>query len=98
MLSTTLPPSLLLSLIWGWNAGTLYIYPIIIIILIIYCNTRIQLAALHFNENANREQAVSQAGEPRYDLVFPKYKKGGYVVKKITKDPTYGNNGYGDQH
>ena len=23
-----------------------------------------------------------------------KYKKGGYIVKKITKDPTYGNNSY----
>ena len=64
--------------------------------IIIYCNIRIQLAALHFNENANQEQAVSPAGEPRYDLVFPKFKKGGYIVKKITKDPTYGNNGYGD--
>lgn len=52
--------------------------------------TRIQLAALHFNENAHREQAVTKAGEPRYDIVFPKYKKGGYIVKKVTNDPTYG--------
>ena len=52
---------------------------------------RIQLAALHFNENAHRDQAVTKAGELRYGIVFPKYKKGGYIVK-VTKDPTYGKN------
>ena len=56
--------------------------------------TRIQLAALHFNENAHRDQAITKAGELRYDIVFPKFKKGGYVVKKVTKDPTYGKNCY----
>lgn len=50
---------------------------------------RVQLAALHFNENSNRAQATTQQGEERYDVVFPKYKKGGYVVRKITVDPTY---------
>ena len=54
--------------------------------------TRIQLAALHFNENAHRKQAVTKTGEPRYNIVFPKYKKGGHVVKKVAKDPTYGKN------
>ena len=52
---------------------------------------RLKLAALHFNENSNREQAVTTKGEERYDIVFPKYKRGGYVVRKVLKDPTYGN-------
>lgn len=50
---------------------------------------RIQLAALHFNENSSRDQAVTKGGDRRFDIVFPKYKKGGHVVKKVTKDPTY---------
>lgn len=48
------------------------------------------MAALHFNENANRKQAVTKKGEERYDIVFPKYKKGGYVVRKVVEDPTFG--------
>jgi len=51
---------------------------------------RLQLAALHFNENTNRIQAVTKQGTRRYDLVFPKYKKGGYVVKKVLVNATYG--------
>ena len=50
---------------------------------------RVQLAALHFNENNNRAQATMKQGEDRYDVVFPKYKKGGYIVRKVTVDPTY---------
>lgn len=34
------------------------------------------LAALHFNENGMREQATTKEGIKRYDVVFPKYKKG----------------------
>ena len=55
-----------------------------------YMVHRLQLAALHFNENANRNQAVTKQGTKRYDVVFPKYKKGGYVVKKILVNATYG--------
>ena len=50
---------------------------------------RLALAALHYNENAGRKQAVTRQGEERYDILFPKYKKGGYVVRKVTVDPTY---------
>ena len=49
------------------------------------------LAALHFNENSNQEQAVSKKGEERYDIVFPKYKKGSHIVRKVLTGPTYGN-------
>jgi len=44
---------------------------------------RLKLAALHFNENANRPHAVIKEGDECYNIVFPKYKKGGYIVKKF---------------
>lgn len=44
---------------------------------------------MHFNENANRQQAVTAEGDERFDVVFPKYKAGGYVVKKVKVDPTF---------
>ena len=50
---------------------------------------RLELAALHFNENTNREHAVTKKGEECYEIVFPKYKKVGYIVKKVTKGPTF---------
>ena len=65
------------------NFGEIYHFIIII---------RLQLAALHFNENANREQSRTKEGEEQYDIVFPKYKKGGYIVKKVISNPTYGEN------
>ena len=40
---------------------------------------------IYFNENTNRKQAVTKQGTRRYDVVFPKYKKGGYVVKSFSK-------------
>ena len=49
--------------------------------------SRLQLAALHFNENSNRKQTVTKQGEEQYEIIFPKFKKGGYTVKKV---PTYG--------
>ena len=51
---------------------------------------RLQLAALHFNENAHRDQAVTKQGARRFDIVFPKHKKGGYVVKKVLVNAAYG--------
>ena len=33
---------------------------------------------------------MTKKGEERYDIVFPKYKKGGYIVRKVVQDPTYG--------
>jgi hypothetical protein len=51
---------------------------------------RLELAALHFNENSNCEQAVTKEGDEQYDVVFPKYKKGGYIVRKVVEKPTYG--------
>lgn len=38
---------------------------------------RLMLVALHFNENGMKEQATTKEGKKRYDVVFPKFKKGG---------------------
>ena len=51
---------------------------------------RLQLAALHFNENSSREQAVTKDGKERYNINFPKFKKGGYIVRKVKVEPTHG--------
>ena len=65
-----------------------YILPFNFSVCIFLC--RIRLAVLHFNENSGREQATTVAGKLQYSVVFPKHKKGGYIVKKVTKDATYG--------
>ena len=51
---------------------------------------RLQLAALHFNENTNRKQAVTKQGTKQYNVAFPKYKKGDYMIKKVLVNATYG--------
>ena len=66
-----------------------YCYYNIINIHLHFSSHRLELAILHFNENANRQEATTKDGEDRYDIVFPKYKKGGYVVRKVTADPTF---------
>ncbi|ESP03492.1 hypothetical protein LOTGIDRAFT_137344, partial [Lottia gigantea] len=48
------------------------------------------LAALHFNENSQRKQAVTKDGRARYKIVYPKFKKGDYSVRRILVDCTYG--------
>ena len=48
---------------------------------------RLQLAALHFSENSVRGQALTKQGSKCFD-VFPKYKKGGYVVQKVLVNAT----------
>ena len=50
---------------------------------------RVQITVLHFNENANRKQATTLEGKERFDVLFPKYKAGGYVVKRVKVDPTF---------
>ncbi|XP_063052185.1 uncharacterized protein LOC134446823 [Engraulis encrasicolus] len=52
--------------------------------------SRVILAALHFNENANREQRSRKDGEKMFSLRFPKYKKGGYIVRKVLTEPSFG--------
>ncbi|XP_065068907.1 uncharacterized protein LOC135694142 [Rhopilema esculentum] len=50
---------------------------------------RLLLAALHFNENANRKQAMTKQGKERWKISYPKYKKGA-VAKPVKTKPTYG--------
>jgi hypothetical protein len=45
---------------------------------------------MHFNENANREQAVTAEGELRYAVSFTKAKKGEPSVKVIKPAATFG--------
>ena len=52
--------------------------------------SRLRLAALHFNENSKRQQYQNQQGESQYTITFPKYTKGGYIVRKFMEDCTYG--------
>ena len=51
---------------------------------------RLLLAALHFNENSSRAQAETLAGEKRFKVCFPKYKQGGYAVREVKVDQTFG--------
>jgi len=58
----------------------------LICILCLIC--RVVLAALHFNENANRKQATTKAGAKRYNLCFRKARKE-FCVKEVKVDCTY---------
>lgn len=49
---------------------------------------RLYLAALHFNENADRLQATTSSGEPVFRLCFPKYKKGEGTAKPVKTEVT----------
>ena len=50
---------------------------------------RLLLAALHFNENFQREQAKTASGSERIRIVFPKQKKGEYTPKPVPVPKTY---------
>ena len=49
------------------------------------------MAALHYNENSDRLQAVTKEGKPCYSIRFPKHKKGEYSVRKEKTVATCGN-------
>ena len=53
---------------------------------------RLWLAALHFNENTERDQAITIEGMLRYKLSCPKYKKE-YTARKIPVPSTFGKIG-----
>lgn len=52
--------------------------------------SRLLIAAMHFNENGQNLQVTTKDGKPRYSIIFPKQKKGDYTVKKIKTNNTYG--------
>ena len=51
---------------------------------------RLQLASLHYNENKGEKHAATREGTERFSIHFPKYKKGGYIVRKIVENSTFG--------
>ncbi|XP_070412241.1 uncharacterized protein [Nothobranchius furzeri] len=50
--------------------------------------SRLQIAAMHYNENAARSHAATATGELRYAVVYPKYKRGDYTVRALKINPT----------
>jgi solute carrier family 8 (sodium/calcium exchanger) len=52
---------------------------------------RLEVAALHFNENSGRDQAKRKSGTLQFNVAFPKYKSkdGGYSIKKVLSKCTY---------
>lgn len=59
-------------------------------------NLRTALAALHYNENADKGQAVTRSGELRWKVKHPKARKGEASVSSIKQEPTYGMQEAGD--
>ncbi|XP_067290036.1 uncharacterized protein [Pseudorasbora parva] len=51
---------------------------------------RSQLAAMHYNENSERKQATTEAGQLRWHIQYPRYKKGECTVRPLKTSPTYG--------
>lgn len=45
---------------------------------------------MHFNENADREQAMNLEGKAVYRIMYPKSKKGQPTVKSVKTEPTFG--------
>ena len=44
---------------------------------------------MHFNENSKRKLAKTKLSMEQFAISFSKYKKGGYVIKKILEAPTF---------
>lgn len=55
-----------------------------------YFHYRLLLAALHFNSNGSREVAQTSDGELCYAFRFPRFRKGGWVVRPVKEMPSYG--------
>uniref|UniRef100_A0A9J8B7I9 Uncharacterized protein n=1 Tax=Cyprinus carpio carpio TaxID=630221 RepID=A0A9J8B7I9_CYPCA len=51
---------------------------------------RTQLAAMHYNENSGRPQATTAAGELRWHMQYPRYRRGEYTVRLLKRNPTFG--------
>lgn len=50
---------------------------------------RLLVAAMHFNENFGRPQAVTKSGKERIQIVFPKQKQGEFTPKIVKVPKTY---------
>ena len=54
------------------------------------CHFSLLLAALHFNENSQRDQKTTQSGEKMWKVSYPKYRHGDGVVQEVKDKVTYG--------
>lgn len=50
---------------------------------------REKLAVLHFNENAVRQQAVTQVGEERWKVKMTKARRGHFTACPVKTSPTF---------
>ena len=50
---------------------------------------RLLVAAMHFNENFRRAQAITKSGKERIQIVFPKQKQGEFTPKIVKVPKTY---------
>ena len=50
---------------------------------------RLLVAAMHFNENFGRAQAITKSGKERIQIVFPKQKQGEFTPKIVKVPKTY---------
>ncbi|XP_048034604.1 uncharacterized protein LOC125260326 [Megalobrama amblycephala] len=50
---------------------------------------RLYLAAMHYNENAQRPQTTTKQGEAVFKIAFPKSKQGECTAKPVKTDPTF---------
>ncbi|PIK45919.1 hypothetical protein BSL78_17198 [Apostichopus japonicus] len=51
---------------------------------------RLLLAGLHYNENSNRDPALTKSGEQLYAIDFPRAKHGDYTLREIQSQVTFG--------
>ena len=51
---------------------------------------RLHLASLYYNENKGGKCTATREGTERLSIHFLKYKKGGYIVRKIVENTTFG--------
>ncbi|XP_051978414.1 uncharacterized protein LOC127640069 isoform X3 [Xyrauchen texanus] len=51
--------------------------------------SRLLLAALHYNHNANRETARKSDGTEKYCVQYPRFRKGAHVVRPIKEAASY---------
>ena len=96
------PPSVKFGSVYTWCTSTCMMFHFALWSLTffssrLYINTlfilsifRIQLAAIHHNENCDRNQAMNEDGVPEFVLKYPKFKKGLPIVSRIMTQATYG--------
>lgn len=51
---------------------------------------RLLLAAMHYNENSDRDPATTQTGERMYSIDFPRAKGGDYTLREVQSPATFG--------